>query len=103
MKSNLLLDVAELALTHLTSKSSVSHIDVNVLYKEFMEGKTLCKDKASFEEFKIALRTIFPIYKNKRKHTVQFKISSRTAYSTCETLSLKLRPLTHIKMTQTND
>lgn len=96
MNSSLLLDIAELSLTHITNKSSVEFVDINILYDEFIQGKTLCKGKATFQEFRIALKTIFPIYKNNRKNTVNFKISSKTAYSKCSELSLNLRPLSHI-------
>lgn len=97
MKTNLLLDVAELSLSQLTENSSVIFINIHELYKKFQEGTTLCKSKASFEDFRKALQAIFPIYKNKRKHTTLIKISSKTAYNICESKSLKLRPLLHIK------
>ena len=96
MNSNLLLDVAELSLTHITKKSSVVFVDINTLYSELIQGKALCKSNMTLNEFRIALKTIYPIYKNKKKHTVKFKISSKTAYLRCEELSLRLRPLSHI-------
>lgn len=96
MKSNLLLDIAELSLTHLSNNSSVTFVNINDLYQEFLSGKTLCREDADFNEFKEALKIIFPIYKNKRKHTVEFKISSNTAYESCEKLFLKLRPIADI-------
>ncbi len=96
MNSNILLDVAELALKHVKEGSTVDYVDINELYQEFENGKTLCKSAASFKEFRLALETIFPIYKNKRKHTQLFKISTRTAYSECDKLLLILRPLAHI-------
>ena len=96
MNSTLLLDVAELALTHITNDSSVAFVEANKIYEEFISGETLCKSNASFEEFRSALKIMFPIYKNKKKHTHLFKISSHTAYAVCEERVLKLRPLSHI-------
>lgn len=97
MKTNLLLDVAELSLGHLPDNSSVTFINIEELYERFSRGESLCKSKASFEEFRIAIKTVFPIYKNKRRKTKVFKISSTSAYRYFDSKSIKLRPLTHIK------
>ncbi len=96
MNSNLLLDIAELSLTRIIAGSSVAFVGVGELYEEFVSGNTLCKSKASFSQFHTALKTIFPIYKNKRKRTKIFKLSSITAYAVCESMSIRLRPLSHI-------
>lgn len=96
VNSTLLLDITELALTHITSDSSVTFVDVHEIYAEFISGDTLCKSRASFVEVRTALKTMFPIYKNKRKNTQIFKISSNATYAVCEARMLKLRPLSHI-------
>lgn len=97
MNTNLLLDVAELALTHITEGSSVAFVDIGKLYNEFIEGKTLCESTASYGEFRRVLITMFPIYKNNHKNTTKMKISINAAYTTCEMLSLILRPIEHIQ------
>ncbi len=96
MNSNVLLDVAELALTHLDRSSSVTYANIDSLYDEYISGGGLCRIPITKNQFRSALKIMFPIYKNKRKHTQEFKISSRAAYSVCEDLSIKLRPLNHI-------
>lgn len=97
MKSNLLLDITELVLTHLSCESSVTFVNIDTIYKEVRQGKTLSRrTNITIDEIKSSLREIFPIYKNNRRHTQDFKISSKTAYSTCKKLNLRLRPLSHI-------
>jgi len=97
VNTNLLLDVAELALTHITEESSVTFVNIGKLYNKFIEGKTLCRSTASYDEFRKALITMFPIFKNNHKNTTKMKISINAAYKTCETLSIKLRPIEHIQ------
>ncbi|MCF6218559.1 MAG: hypothetical protein L3J94_07360 [Gammaproteobacteria bacterium] len=96
MKSNVLLDVAELALSHLGDKSNVTYVNINDLYDEYISGGALCRIPVSKEYFRSALKTMFPIYKNVRKHTNDFKISIKSAYFVCDELSLTLRPIEHI-------
>lgn len=102
MNTDLLLDVTELALTNLHSDSSVCFIHIDDIYRELLVGKTLCKTKATKAEVKRVLRTMFPIYKNRKKHTVLFKISSESAYGTCRTMHIRLRPLSDIVRAQGN-
>ena len=99
MKSNVLLDVAELALSHLDKNSSVTYINSDELYEEYIQGGSLCRIKISEENFRDALKIMFPIYKNVRKHTRNFKISEKSAYTSCDKLSIKFRPLSHINIT----
>ncbi|WP_445368212.1 hypothetical protein ACH5Y9_01215 [Methylomonas sp. BW4-1] len=97
MKTNLLLDVAELSLRSLPDNSAVTFVNIEELYERFLRGESLCKSKASFDEFRLAIKTVFPIYKNNRRKTKIFKISSVSAYRYFDSKSIKFRPLSHIK------
>jgi hypothetical protein len=97
MKVNLLLDVAELCLTHLEKRSRVAFVELDLLYKEFQAGKTLCKSTADIHEFRAAVCKMFPIYKNNHKSNKRIKISLHAVRAVCESLSLRLRPLEHMK------
>lgn len=103
MSTNLLLDVTELALTKLPSDSSVCFVHIDEIYEDVLAGNTLCKTRATKSEIKRALRTMFPIYKNKSKRTNIFKISSRSAYGTCRNMHIRLRPFSDIVKTQGNN
>jgi hypothetical protein len=100
MNVNLLLDVAELCLTHLPEGSRVAYVELDSLYKEFLEGKTLCKSKADIGEFKNAISTMFPVYKNNHNGNKIMKISMDAVNSTCEQLSIRLRPIEHMGTTR---
>ncbi|WP_445371372.1 hypothetical protein ACH518_19990 [Methylomonas sp. HW2-6] len=96
MSTNLMLDVAEVALTRLPINSSVCFVNIDDIHKDILAGKGMCKIKATESDIRNALKTIFPIYKNKRKNIKLFKISSNVAYKSLRKLDIKLRPLLHI-------
>lgn len=96
MNTDLLLDVTELALTKLPNDSSVCFVHIDDIFRDLLSGKTLCKTKATKGEVKRVLKRMFPIYKNRKKDTVLFKISSESAYGTCRTMHMRLRPLSDI-------
>ena len=96
MSTNLILDVAEVALTRLPSNSSVCFVHIDNIHKDILAGKGICKIKATENDIRNALKIIFPIYKNKRKNTQLFKISSNAAYKSCRKMDMKFRLLPHI-------
>jgi hypothetical protein len=91
-----MLDVAEVALIRLTSNSSVCFVHIDDIYEDILAGNGVCKIRATKNDIRNVLKIIFPIYKNKRKNTQLFKISSHAAYESCRKMHMKLRPLPHI-------
>lgn len=97
MRTNLLLDVAELALSTVPISRSVNYINPSSLYDKLLVGDTVCKSTASKSEFIESLKIMFPVYKNKKRGTIIFKITIDAPYFVSKKLGIKLRPLNHIK------
>lgn len=97
MKSNLILDVAELLISQIQCNRKCTKIKIGILYQKFLNGNTLCKSKASFSEFKKIVQLLSPTHKNLKKHTKHYKLSEDLIYQSCSKLNLKLRPCDHIK------
>jgi hypothetical protein len=97
LKSNLLLDIAELALSFTTPGKNIASVKTKKLYKNFFLGNTLCKSKASIPQLREAVATILPFHKNNHKKNKFIKISVNKVYLNCEELDLKLRPIEHIQ------
>lgn len=96
MRTNLLLDVAELAISKVPISRRVYYINPVALYDNLLSGNTVCKSIASKSEFMESLKIMFPVYKNKKRGTLIFKITIDAPYIVSKKLGIKLRPLNHI-------
>ncbi len=92
----LYLDVLEVCLLNIPKGKITVKIKPATIIKQ-LEMSTIGIRKCTINKIRMILKTIFPIYKNKRRHTKCFKIKRSLAREYIVENDLLLRPIEHAR------
>ncbi len=96
MNSLFYLDIIEICMQNINEGENVGKIKPTTILNELNKVKW-DGQKYSISNVKKALKTIFPIYKNKRLRTKTFKISRQEAEKFLKRQGILLRPSEHAR------
>ena len=92
----LYLDVLEVCLLNIPKDKTTVKIKPATIIKQ-LEMSASGTRKSTINKIRMILKTIFPIYKNKRKHTKCFKVKLNLAREYIVENDLLLRPIEHAR------
>lgn len=97
MNQLIMLDIAEVAISHVPSHQNIIKIKPGKLYKATLDRYPTYSKRLNFNYFKLLLGKIYPIHKNLRSKVKICKIDVSVAYRILSGYGMILRPSEHIK------